>query len=741
MRADRQTAYATIDGQGWSRDCRIESHPMRGNMRPPIPRSRTVWFGGVAVALLIVALILVWILAGKSVPTGLGPEPSVASTTSHPTATASGCISVDAVTSTNPQMRDATATGEFDGWSVGYLHEGSQLTYSATSTNHGGLTALQVSGDSNLPSEEVFAQGLSLVENASYSLDFWVRTDDAVSGDISLAIGPTNNEQLIALAVTGGGWRQVSSTYTVPAGFSATNLQIRVQAIAGAVQIDDIALRGPDGIDVVANGGFESNSAILSLANTSLMFSADASGEGKRLDLQSQLSSPYEVAWCIEAPDGTFLHTGEGRSDENGRVSIEIPDMAIGLYKVRIATRVNEHVVERSAMFAITAVEEDDQLNRAVGFSGHLTGSPERMTALPELIASIGFGGMRVEISWDRSEVTAGDYDYPAYIMDAMAAYAAAGVPVLMVPAYYNPIYDGGLTPSTPEGIGAYARFAADVAATFDADGNALEVYNEFDHTFNTGRCGRTPDCYLEFLNATRDAVKAVEPAMPVAGPATAGMGVRLDWLIPFLELGGANLVDAVTFHPYSSPASPATLLGDLEELHARIGGDSEMWLTEIGWPVMEGVTAEQQRDYTAQMLAISSSLQLDRTYLFTVADLDPDGTGIPTGFGLFLYPTSFTPNTYQPKPSALAASAAANLLSGFEGNGVTRAADGHYEALLKGAGGEKARVLWVDDSVNGVTVDLPQDAEVLDIYGARIDRRDAVPLTTSPIYVIENGR
>src|SRR5690606_28666747 len=125
----------------------------------------------------------------------------------------------------------------------------------------------------------------------------------------------------------------------------------------------------------------------------------------------------------------------------------------------------------------------------------------------------------------------------------------------LLTIAYRSIHHDDNLTPSTPEGHAAFAAYASKVLEHYGDVTNEIEVYNEFNHTFNDGLCGRTADCYLPLLIATHDKVKEDHPDAVVVGPATAGIDIA--WLNRLIELGGLDDLDAVSAHRYTYPDPP----------------------------------------------------------------------------------------------------------------------------------------------------------------------------------------
>src|SRR5690606_20393029 len=124
------------------------------------------------------------------------------------------------------------------------------------------------------------------------------------------------------------------------------------------------------------------------------------------------------------------------------------------------------------------------------------------------------------------------------------------------------------------------------------------EIYNEFNHHFNDGLCGRTPECYYELMVAATDRIREVVPDATLAGPTIVG---DVEWLTRFAQIGGLDHIDGLTFHPYNHPDGPDVYQPEmiaaavqLVEDYAEPGHDVEVWVTETGWPVREGYVSEQ---------------------------------------------------------------------------------------------------------------------------------------------------
>ncbi|EIQ00670.1 hypothetical protein OpiT1DRAFT_05220 [Opitutaceae bacterium TAV1] len=240
--------------------------------------------------------------------------------------------------------------------------------------------------------------------------------------------------------------------------------------------------------------------------------------------------------------------------------------------------------------------------------------------AIIPLIAEAGIG-------WIRDEI------YPHHLSQPSPGVYEAGASTrhwIDLASHYNLkvvviLNDGRPSPGKPrlyERPDDYARAAAAIATQFRGKIHAIEVLNEPPHfgfmeAWKAGGAswsGLNPDGsvqlwikkYVELLNATAIAVKAVNPDVKVIG---CGANTQANYRM--LREGVSPLVDGITDHPYSfqtvpelipDASSPAALARDGFPVADAIGnftslishyraeslrtkGPRELWLTEWGWP------------------------------------------------------------------------------------------------------------------------------------------------------------
>ena len=126
----------------------------------------------------------------------------------------------------------------------------------------------------------------------------------------------------------------------------------------------------------------------------------------------------------------------------------------------------------------------------------------------------------------------------------------------------------------------AFARIAALVAARWQGDLAALEIWNEPDQRNELYWKG--PDKvqrYADLLKATYPAVKAAAPGVPVAGAGIVGGNGK--FLQALYDAGIKGSYDVLSVHYYDLVLLS---LGEIRKVRAANHDTTPMWLGEFGW-------------------------------------------------------------------------------------------------------------------------------------------------------------
>ena len=700
----------------------------RRSKMPPLTR-RTWWIGGVALVLaaLLAAFLVIqpWASTGAQSNSPVAPKPT----------SDAGVPALDTPTPTS----DA-----FDWWNAEITSE--KVRFLGSDDLHDGASSLSISSDLVAGSGELarIQQGIGAVVGSTYTIGFWVKSTDAAAGAIKISPSEFGGVPQEIPAGTYD-WTYVEFDYT--AVTPNVNLRISAEGPTGGTLIDSLTVTGPDGTEMpLMNGGFESNSYDLTVINPTLLFS-----EGDtNLQVETRRGETGTMSWSVTDTAGTVVDDGTTEFSSS-RAIADLRGLPAGMYTASLSAVVGERTVDRSTAFAVLDAEpiEATSATSPFGVFLHYLGGESRLTNMVDTLAIAGIRNARVEMTWPAIEVEQGAYQYTDPIESTLQRFKDNGISPLMVPVYGNSNYDGGLTPYSDEGLAAYAKFSAAVADHYKGIGGDLEVYNEFDHIFNSGLCGKTPECYMEMLSVTADAVKNANPDAVIAAPGNAGMGLKLDALQDFFDIGGLDYTDVVSAHPYVQPAAPEVLVPDMDSLVQMIkdanGGESKpIWFTEMGWSGVDNwVSEQQQADYLVRTMALALGHGVSRVYWFEAASLSLDAGSIEHNFGLFKAPSTLLPNANEPRLAAVAQAVMAKQIDGLSFGAIDATPAASQSYLFTAAGGKAAdtRVMWAQGAPQQIAISATHSITVTNQLGVETvlapeDGIVTVELSESPIFV-----
>lgn len=705
------------------------AHAARSSARRPGARRRTILAASaivIAVAVIATASFLRPWERAEALPTPTPTPTATPTPTSTPFATPGPQTPV-ALAST-PGVSDV-----FDDWRARTLTP--EVTMLASDDVHDGAYSLRVL--SSAGGGEIAAQYESvafLTPGTFYTASAWIKSEGTARGAVEFRPG-TGWDDVIAVPGGSYDWQQVSVRFQAQ-GLGAT-FRIVVEGSTDGLLIDGVSYVADDGtVAVFGNGSFEANSADLNITNPSLIL---LDGQAA-ISLSTRRAPDGWLTWS--AVDDTGRQAASGAEHFSGTAAtVPLDQLDPGFYTLAIQARIGGKIVERSTTLGIVeSIPYSGVLaDSPYGIHLHYSDSRERDAATVGTLAALGIGHVRADAVWHKTELEPGQYAQPADTAGAMQALAAHGMSALQVPVYVNPLYDDGRTPSTSEGLTAYGAFTADLLATFPNVGQDVEVYNEFDHFFNTGTCGPTPQCYMPML----DAVNAAAPNATVVGPSLSGMGFKWDWLQQFFDQGGLDRIDVVTAHPYTQP-EPASDFGDdidrLREMMENAGGAKPIWITEMGWAAVGGwVSDEEQAAYLVQTMAASFGHGAERVYWYEAVDQRSNPADIEGNFGMLESSTALAPLANAPKRSAVAQSVVAQMLEDAEPDGQDEVKGAESYRFTKA--GQDLRVMWAPDGDTTAELATKKDVVVTDIYGTSTTLspkagKVIIELGIDPVYV-----
>lgn len=697
--------------------------------RPKMPRlkRRTWWIAGIA-AVLVLSLGAVVIAQPWT-----GGETAGEDAPPKPTATAVA----------EPVIEPLPVSDDFDWWTP--VTPSDSAEFLGSSTAQGGQSALEIrsAGPQSESEPPTLQQAISVEPGGNYTLTFWAKGTDIGENAVQVRLGPlSGTTTAVSLPAGTYDWTQMSLDYVSPPDSAKMNVMVIAAGQAGSALLDSFVATGNgSAVAQIMNSDLESHSGQVALTNKSLMLTQ---GEA-RLDIGSRQFPDGDITWSIVDELGAAVADGTEKIDDH-YASIDLTDLPLGFYRLNLNAALESGPQDRSTTFGVIEPYEAVASTSNFGTHLHFHGGEARVDNLIDTLADIGVGHIRADVSWWATEGAPGVYDYEAVTENAMEEYAKAGIHALQLPVYSNPFYDKGRTPSTPEGLQGYANFTGDLLNRFPDVGKDVEVYNEFDHTFNTGVCGPTPECYMDMLSVTSDYVKSLDPETTVVGPGNAGMGFKLEWLQKFMDLGGLNYVDAVSAHPYVQPEAPEKLAADLDAIQQMIltannGEAKPIWLTEMGWATKEGWVSDQsQADYLVRVMALSFGHGVERFYSYEAADSSLMDGDIESNFGLFEASTSFVPSAFVPKLAAVGQAQIAQQLRDKTFT-VQENAGENVSSYVFGDEEDATRVMWTTAESSTVTLASKKPVTVTALDGGTsvlepVKGLVTLELTGTPVYV-----
>ena len=304
---------------------------------------------------------------------------------------------------------------------------------------------------------------------------------------------------------------------------------------------------------------------------------------------------------------------------------------------------------------------------------------PEVYKRQMQALHALGLSWVRLGLQWELLEPEPGKFRYDVLdpIVDAMRDDGLQPEVYLVGSASFATTAPASAREFRdqypPRDDDEYARTLAGLAQRYPSVA-AWQVWNE-PNLPGFWRPHEDPDGYARLFLASAKALRAAVPDKPVV----------LGGFAYFGEMGvlGGSMIDAiaaralaaqanstlpqidppvVAYHPYtlypegSKPTSREFLdKSNKLNAHLRTLGVKQIWADEWGWSSYAGPKEEQpiigsdaQADFLLRRVALTSALDFDRVFLFTLSDLDQRASVRDRSYGLLDLAA-------QPKPAYLA--------------------------------------------------------------------------------------
>ena len=396
-------------------------------------------------------------------------------------------------------------------------------------------------------------------------------------------------------------------------------------------------------------------------------------------------------------------------------------------------------------------------LPAGVGVNIHFTRGHEKDL---DLIAAAGFKFIRMDFSWGGTERAKGVYNWADYD-ELTANLKKRGLRAYYILDYSNGLYEDTVvsinpvsgreqrdtaSPSKPESIAAFARWAAAAAAHFKGRQIVWEIWNEPNISFWKPKPNVTN--YSALVLATCKAVRAVDPQATILAPGSSE--VPWEFIEHLFKDGALEHIDGVSVHPYRSYSKgPETALTDYRRLRALIERYAPPARRNL--PIISGewgyathakggVALDSQAAFLARQQLANLYAGVPLSIWYDWKNDGPDASEREHNFGTVTL-------DLKPKPSYLAAQTLTRQLDGFR---IARRLDGGssnaWVLLLVNRRGEQKLAAW---STAGTSTEFiftaknlaPDDVSAVDIAGTAIapevtGGKLRLLLTTAPQYV-----
>lgn len=209
---------------------------------------------------------------------------------------------------------------------------------------------------------------------------------------------------------------------------------------------------------------------------------------------------------------------------------------------------------------------------------------------------TVFFGSWRLwdaYVTWARLQPTRGEWDFSRldpYVDKAGRAGIELLMPLGMTPAWASarPAESSAYGPgqaAEPASLDDWRLYVRTVATRYRGRIYVYELWNEVtEKMFWTGRTERM----VELACAAKSELSAVDPSIRLVAPSGTGIDRRLDWIMAFLDAGGAACVDVLSYHLYHGANPPEQMVSALVKLKKTLQdagyGELPIWNTESGY-------------------------------------------------------------------------------------------------------------------------------------------------------------
>ncbi len=380
------------------------------------------------------------------------------------------------------------------------------------------------------------------------------------------------------------------------------------------------------------------------------------------------------------------------------------------------------------------------------------------------LVAELGVKWARCQTGWARTETKKGEYDF-AWLDDVVDSLLKIGVQPWFSLSYGNKLY----TPQSPheyavgwvplnseEAKQGWVNYTRKIAERFRTRVSHWEIWNESDASNFWQPAKPSPEQYVELVKLSATEIRRFAPNAVIVGGALAYIPRSLDFLEGCLELGLAQYVNRISYHPYrqSPEANYEAEVRAFRSLLARYKPGIELWQGENGCPsrndggyALSGYDWNETRQAKWLLRRLLTDLKLNIELTSYLHIVDMHNYVIQSGMSAKVnYKGLLDGQTYKPKPSYFAFR---NLCALFDAEtkpadfvirSVGREADDVYTASFVRQG-VPVFARWLPVSLQRDTPTQPSAVELWSGKAARMTEPVLVDLLTGQVHKIEQAQ
>lgn len=307
--------------------------------------------------------------------------------------------------------------------------------------------------------------------------------------------------------------------------------------------------------------------------------------------------------------------------------------------------------------FALS-MNASESKNDLLGTCVHFTYRDSR--AVSPLIAACGISSIRDEFLWKDYEKEKGKFEFLSewerYLGDA----ETNGLNMFTILGFNNPLYHEGSNciPKNDE-IKSFEKYTKQLVNFLGERCGIYEVWNEPNLWGFSSDI--SPETYIAFLEPISKVIRNENPNAYIAAPGLSGEA--LPWVEKFLQMGGGEYIDAISFHPYLWVKGPDDgefigKLNSVNELIKKYCPKLEMIISEMGWASNTAdITRKDQAQYHVKAYAMATAFDnLKQYFVYEYQDSGSSISDPERNFGLVEYWESETPYAAKPLFTATAA-------------------------------------------------------------------------------------